>query len=224
MLNFAKLFGKSPFAPLQSHMQKVTKCIDELTFLYQALAQKEEGAILECKKRISKLEHEADLTKNDIRNHLPKSIFLPIDRFQLLEILALQDALSDKAEDLAITATLAPLHAFSQYEKEIRVLFEKNIAAFHGVKKVIEEMDSLLQSSFGGLEGQKVKTMIEEVAYLEHEIDLLQYDFLKKIYAQAGSLSQAEFHLWITLVRELGEISNLSEKLGNRIRMILEIK
>ncbi len=224
MLNFAKLFGKSPFAPLQSHMQKVGKCVDELTFLYEALAKNDSNAILECKKVISKLEHEADLTKNDIRNHLPKSIFLPIDRFQLLEILALQDALSDKAEDLAITATLAPLKSFSQYEKEVKVLFDKNIEAFHGVKKVIEEMDRLLETSFGGLEGQKVKTMIEEIAYLEHEIDLLQYDFVKKIYTEAEALSKAEFHLWITLVRELGEISNLSEKLANRIRMILEVK
>ena len=40
---------------------------------------------------ICRLESEADEIKNDIRGHLPKSIFMPVDRRDLLEILILQD-------------------------------------------------------------------------------------------------------------------------------------
>lgn len=223
MLTIAKLFGKSPFAPLQNHMQKVGKCIGKLPALLEALARSDEKAILQCKQEVSKLEHEADLTKNDIRNHLPKSLFLPIDRSQLLEILSLQDSLSDKAEDIAITATLSPLPHFSTFAPLFEPFFQKNIGAFHLIKKVIEELDQLLESSFGGIEAEKVKGMIENIAFEEHQLDLLQYDLLKSLYQKSDHLSHAEFQLWITLVKEVGSLSNLSEKLGNRIRMILEV-
>src|SRR2546428_11702228 len=99
MLTIAKLFGKSPFAPLQTHMEKVSCCVSELPVLFQAMMDQDMEAIQQISDTISRLEHDADLTKNDIRNHLPKSLFLPVDRGSLLEILSLQDALADQAEE-----------------------------------------------------------------------------------------------------------------------------
>src|SRR5579872_5944499 len=105
MLTIARLFGKSPFAPLQTHMDKVASCMAQLPFLFKAILEQNQTEISEICAKISRLEHEADLTKNDIRNHLPKSLFLPVDRSSLLEILGFQDALSDQAEKIAQTAT-----------------------------------------------------------------------------------------------------------------------
>src|SRR5580704_5745643 len=108
MLTIARLFGKSPFAPLQTHMDKVASCIGELPNLFEAVIDQDSHAIQIIGEKISKLEHEADLTKNDIRNHLPKSIFLPLDRSALLDILSLQDAIADQAEEIAENASLFP--------------------------------------------------------------------------------------------------------------------
>src|SRR3989344_2456887 len=101
MLTIARLFGKSPFAPLQTHMEKVSSCMSELPYLFKAILVQDQEAISDIAAKISKLEHEADLTKNDIRNHLPKSLFLLVDREALLEILSLQDALADQAEEIS---------------------------------------------------------------------------------------------------------------------------
>ena len=67
---------------------------------------------------LSRMEHEADLTKNDIRNHFPKSLFLPIDRAHFLEILSVQDSIADKAEDIGILLTLRPLESFRNIPKD----------------------------------------------------------------------------------------------------------
>ena len=80
MLTIARLFGKSPFAPLQTHMNKVANCMEKLTKVFECLASGETEKIERYVEDLSALEHEADLTKNDIRNHLPKSLFMPIDR------------------------------------------------------------------------------------------------------------------------------------------------
>ena len=109
MLNIARLFGKSPFAPLQSHMKKVALCIERFSDIFKALCQNGYGEDRKTSVAdLSRMEHEADLTKNDIRNHLPKSLFLPIDSAQFLEILSVQDSIADKAEECAILLTLAP--------------------------------------------------------------------------------------------------------------------
>jgi len=224
MLTIAKLFGKSPFSPLITHMKKVVTCVNELPLLLEAIEKDDSKAVENLVKHISKLEHEADLTKNDIRNHLPKSIFLPIDRSHLLEILSLQDSLADQAEDITVVATLHSLKDFGKLKDDFTLFFNENIASVNMVHDVIKEINDLIETSFGGIEAQKVKEMVDAISLKEHEIDKLQYAFLKKIYSMGSSLDHVSFHHWISLIKEIGELSNIAEKLGNRIRMVLEIK
>jgi len=223
MLTIAKLFGKSPFIPLQSHMTKVKDCINLLPSLFEALQKMEVKKIEEITKKISKLEHEADLTKNNIRNHLPKSLFLPIDRATFLEILSLQDSIADQAEDIAVLTTiknLPPLKA----EKDFEEFWKKNIISFELAYTVVKEFDRLIESSFGGIEAKKVKELIDKLAYEEHQIDLLQKKLMKKLYNEEKFDSYTTFSLWNNILKEVGTLSNLSEKLGHRIRMVLELK
>lgn len=224
MITIAKLFGKSPFAPLQTHMNKVASCIEQLPSLFEAVEKKDQNAIIEINNRISKLEHEADLTKNDIRNHLPKSIFLPIDRGSLLNLLSLQDSFADKAEDIGILLSLKDLENFKDFKDDFTAFYKKNIEAFSVARDITREMTCLLETSFGGMEAEKVKGMIEQVAYLEYEVDQMGYNLLKKLYDTSEKMHYSTFNLWLTVLKEIGAISDLAENLGNRIRMMLELK
>lgn len=224
MRTFLNLFGRSPFIPLQSHMQNVADCVHLLQDLFDALEVKNYDRLEKIAKSISEHEHIADITKNDIRNHLPKSLFLPIDRGQLLEILSTQDRIADCAEDVAILATLKPLELFDAFKSEFRLFLNKNIECFNEAQKIILELHELLESSFGGLEAEKVKSMVEVVAFKEHEADLLQRQLLKSFFAAESQLSFITFDLWQRIFSSIAAISNLSENLANRVRMTLEIK
>lgn len=125
MLTIARLFGKSPFAPLQTHMNKVGSCIEKLKKMFDVLAKMDIDKVEKLAAELSSLEHEADLTKNDIRNHLPKSLFIPIDRGQFLEILSIQDSIADKAEDIGILLTLRPEDLGKEPNIDIHGLFKK---------------------------------------------------------------------------------------------------
>ncbi|NGX55866.1 MAG: hypothetical protein K1060chlam5_00097 [Candidatus Anoxychlamydiales bacterium] len=222
MRTIAKLFGKSPFSPLQAHMEKVSICVLLLEDLFTSLLKQDYNKVFEISKKISKKEHEADLTKNDLRNHLPKSLFMPIDRASFLEILNFQDSFANKAEDIGILSTLKELKELDEFEK-FETFYKKNIEAFKKAHLIIKEFDSLLESSFGGIEARNVKDMIDELALMEHDLDIIGYDILKKLYALTDKLSYSTFHLLNTLLKEISEISNIAEKLGNKIRTILEI-
>ncbi|MFT4551586.1 MAG: putative phosphate transport protein (TIGR00153 family) [Chlamydiales bacterium] len=218
------LFYQSPFAPLRKHMDEVGYCMEKIREIIESYKAGDQEAVEGLAKIISKLEHNADLTKNDIRNNLPKSLFLPIDRGNLLEILSIQDCLADKAEDIGVLLTLKPYQKVEGFEEEFSALLDKNMEAFHKVRLIIEEMHELLQSSFGGSEAEKVKTMVEEVAYFEHEADLIQRRVIKILYNSEDQIPYTTFSLLMHIVGEVGAIADLSEKLANRVRMTLELK
>src|SRR5690625_2133785 len=152
MQTLARLFGRSPFSPLQTHMIKVAVCVKKIIPLFDALAKKDYSLVASIATEVSKLEHEADLTKNEIRNNLPSGIFLPIAKASLLEILALQDNIADRMEDTAVLLTFRKLEILPSFEVEFYSFLTKNLESFDEVYKIIKEMGQLLESSFGGKE------------------------------------------------------------------------
>lgn len=225
MLNtILNLFGRSPFAPLQTHMDKVSSCVLMVPELFDALQKQDYPLVEKIAGKISEKEHEADLTKNDIRNHLPKTLFLPIDRSHLLEILTIQDRIADTAEDIAVLATLKPLVILEPFKQEFDEFLHKNIEAFKGVQMIINEINELLESSFGGIEAQKVRVMVDDVAFKEHEVDLVQRKLLKGLFQAETQMTYSTFDLWQRIFQATAAISNLSENLAYRVRMTLELK
>ncbi|MFY7843008.1 MAG: TIGR00153 family protein [Rhabdochlamydiaceae bacterium] len=224
MLTIARLFGKSPFATLLTHMNKVGNCIEKLTKMIEVVSKQETDKIERLAQEISSLEHEADINKNDIRNHLPKSIFLPIDRGHFLEILSLQDAIADKAEEVSHLFLLKPLDLHKHISIDYQTLYAKNASVYWDAKQVIAEIDELLESSFGGIEAEKVKAMVENIAYKEHEASLFRHKCLQYLFSEGDNLSSSIFFLHLKLIEEISQIAQLSEKLANRIRMVLELK
>lgn len=224
MFTILKLFGHSPFNPLQAHMNCIAACVHKLPELFIALREGDMALIEEISGQISKLEHKADLTKNDIRNHLPKSVYLPIDRSQFLEIVTLQDSIADKAEDIGVLLTLKPLKILEEFSDTFDKFLEMNIITFDQARSIIMELHELLESSFGGKEAEKVRDMVDRVARKEHEVDLIQRELLKKLIDAEDKMTYTTFFLWQRIAVALADISNLSEKLAWRIRRTLELK
>jgi len=219
-----RLFGKSPFHPLQSHMKNVSQCMKKLTEIFNNLKKRGPGELAQLVKELSKLEYEADLTKNDIRNHLPKSLFLPIDRGQFLDILAIQDKISDKAEDIGNLLILYPQEELDHVFILLQEFFEVNLGVFWGARDIIKGLHELLESSFGGIEAEKVKAAVERISRKEYEADKMKHELMKGFFKSDQQMSAPIFYLYIQLIEEISRVAHISEKLANRIRMILETK
>lgn len=222
MRALAGLFGKSPFFPLQEHMSRVSNCVLKLKDVFNAFKENDWKKVEDIAKEISKLEHLADLTKNDIRNQLPKSLFLPIERETLLNMLSIQDTIADTAEDIAVLLTLKNLQISEALFQEFEAFLMLNIKCFQKAHEVILELHELFQSSFGGIEAESVKAMAEDVAYQEHQVDLHQRKLLKQLFNMEGEISYSSFHMLMRILESISKISDLSEKLSNCIRTTIE--
>jgi len=80
MINLSSMFAKSPFKPLRDHMDKVVESVAPLKDFFDALHQGNYSKVEEIQQQISLAEEEADIIKNEVRNHLPRNIFMPINR------------------------------------------------------------------------------------------------------------------------------------------------
>lgn len=221
---FKNLFVRSPFAPLQSHMEKATECAEKLEALYEAYLKNDSDSMNTIADEISELEHSADLTKNEIRNNLPSGLFLAVNRGDLLDLLDFQDKIADKSQDIGVLMTVKKLEPIEEAHEDFKEFLLMNIKAVKQAQQIVREMDELLQSSFGGKEAEKVEMLVEEVAYMEHEVDVVQKKLLKKIYNEANKLHYSSFILWMNIMQAITSLSNNAQNLANRVRMLLDLK
>ncbi len=96
---FSKIFGDSPVTPLQNHIDKVVSCVEQLPPYFEAVYANKWEQAAKVQKTLSNIERDADNIKNKLRMHLPSSLFMPVDRRDVLEVLDLQDNIANKAKD-----------------------------------------------------------------------------------------------------------------------------
>ena len=224
MSTLGKLLGRSPFGLLQRHMEQVAKCITKMGESLEAVEQQEWDQVETLAEEASRLEHEADQIKDEIRGRLLRRFFMPVDRAQLLEILSIQDNLADTAEDVSILLTIRQLKAPSDMVERFRKFRELNVVAFELARGIIGELDELMESGFGGAEAEKIRNLVRDVAYTEHQVDVLQRQLLKEVFSDERNLSAADMNMWLQLIKELAHLSNLSENLADRVQMTLSMK
>jgi len=217
----SKLFGKSPFEPLYQHMLKVKECVDLVRPLMDAFLNEEDKKVEGFARKIFKAEHEADLVKKELRNHLPKSIFLPVARGDLLRFLKEQDHIADSAEDLAVLITLRKTRVPEDLKEELKDFVDKVLETYEMAMRVSSEIKLLAETSFSGTEARKVMELIEELKVDEWEADKAQMKTAKKMFSIEKEIDPVTLLMLMNIFKELGILANHAENAGDQMRMML---
>lgn len=224
MRTIASLFGRSPFGPIQAHMSKVASCVELTQQVIDAYLNGRFEEVSALRPRISDAEYKADLVRDDIRNHVPKSLFMPIDRRDLLQLLITQDRIAGCCERTGHLLALTSFTVPTAIKEDLVQYVAVNLEAFRLAHEIVEQIDELIEFAFSGSEAEKVKDLVEQVARKEYEASKLGWKFLGLLYQEEASLNKAQFNLLQRLIEELGMVSKLSELVANEVRMTLERK
>ncbi|MBN1355182.1 TIGR00153 family protein [bacterium] len=217
----SKLFGTSPFRPLQEHMIKTRECVDILPDLIEAFVQGDQDRIMELKFMVSRLEHEADEIKNAIRDHLPKSLFLPVNRGDFMAVLKVQDRFADTVEDITILMTLRETKFPAFLQPALTRFVEKVLESFYLADEIMSSMSSLIASSFSGPECQKILEKINKLGHLEWEADILQIELARELFKHETDIDVMTIYFLNEIFKNLGSIANHAESIGDRMRVML---
>jgi predicted phosphate transport protein (TIGR00153 family) len=216
-----RLFGQSPFGPLQEHMRVVVQCAEQVPGIFDALCIGDEQKISTIRDEIFALENKADEIKNELRSHLPKSLLMPVDRRDILEILDLQDSIADTAQDIAGALIVRPPKVVESIRTPLMDLTSRCLEACHQLARIMEQLDELVETSFRGQGSEIVLAMINELNRIETDTDHKAIELLNELFAHEGEIDPVSLMVWHRLIRWVGDLANYSEKVGNRLRLLI---
>jgi len=217
----ANLFGQSPFKALQRHMRVVLDCMREVPPLFEALAAGDQERVISLKDKIFELENDADTIKNELRSNLPKSLFMPVDRRDLLEVLQMQDSIADTAQDVAGLLVERPMGMPEFLQEPLMTLAQRCVDACEHSGKIIEELDELLATGFRGREANRVEEMVEELNRIEEETDQLGLELTRRLFRHEDELKPVSVMMWYQLIQWVGDLADYAEKVGDRLRLLI---
>lgn len=216
-----KLFGQSPFKPLQQHMRVVTTCANFVPDMFQALCDGDDAKVVEMRQKIHETENAADTIKNELRSHLPRSLFMPVDRRDLLEILDLQDSIADAAQDIAGTLYIRKMNIPEDMQAPLMALTRRCVDACNQLAKIVEELDELIETGFRGPESEAVLRMIDELSEIETDTDVKATELFRNLFAHEAAMDPVSVIIWMRLIHWISDLANFAERAGNRHRLLL---
>ncbi len=215
------LFGSSPVMPLEQHVNIAYRCTRELIgFIDAALAEDWDKAT-EVRKTIAALEHEADNLKKEIRLHLPKSLFMPVPREDLLELLLVQDKMANLTKDVSGLVLGRRMVIPKELAANFRVFVQRNVDAAKQARKSVRELDELFTTGFRGAEVKLVTSLIETLDNIETETDDLQASLRRDLFKIEDSLKPVDVIFLYRVIELTGEIANMAERVGRRLELLL---
>lgn len=217
----ASLLGSSPFKPLQAHMRIVNECAREVPALFDALVAGNKEALNEQKDKIFSKEDEADKLKHDLKAHLPKSLFMPVDRRDLLELLDLQDNIANTAQDIAGLMMERDMSVPEGMAEPLVAFVQRCIDTCNQSASIIEELDELIEMGFGGREASKVSDLAEQLNKLEDETDEMGIALSRALFAMEDELKPVSVMFWYQMLQWIGDLADYAEKVGDRMRLLI---
>ncbi|MES9912573.1 MAG: TIGR00153 family protein [Candidatus Sedimenticola sp. 4PFRAG1] len=217
----ASLLGSSPFKPLQAHMRIVNECVNEVPALFDALLKGDNAVLTEQKDKIFAKEGEADLLKHELRAHMPKSLFMPVDRRDLLEMLDLQDSIANIAQDIAGLMMERDMSVPTGMGEQVEAFVQRCVDTCNHASTIIEELDELIETGFRGREASKVKEMVEALNKLEDETDEMGIALTRTLFSMEDDLKPVSVMFWYQMLQWIGELADNAEKVGDRMRLLI---
>ncbi|MBF9001616.1 MULTISPECIES: TIGR00153 family protein [Vibrio] len=215
------LFAKSPIKPLQRHVVCVNECCSHLVNFFEVCNKGDWEKAAEVRAQISHLEKEADVLKREIRLKLPRGLFMPVDRTDMLELLTQQDKLANLAKDISGRVygrqLIIPESIQDHFIAYVRRCLDAAVQAQH----VINELDELLEAGFKGREVTLVAEMINQLDVIEDDTDNMQIQLRQKLMALESELNPIDVVFLYKIFEWVGGIADQAQRVGARLEVML---
>ncbi|HCH69837.1 MAG TPA: TIGR00153 family protein [Colwellia sp.] len=218
------VFAKSPIKPLEKHIRLVVKCGNQLIPFFTACYEQNWSEATKVRRKISKLEQDADILKRQLRLELPGGLFMPVDRADLLELLTQQDKIANRAKDIAGRVLGRKLEIPTSLQAQFSAYLARCIEATEKAADAINELDDLLETGFRGREVVLVEKMINQLDEIEDDTDAMQITLRKDLLALEHDLNPVDVMFLYQIIDWVGDLADLAERVGARLEILLARK
>lgn len=215
------IFGKSPVRPLQEHMEKVVSCVSELVPFTRAVLDQNPTQRAIHHQKIIDFEQEADELKKDLRLRLPSSLFMPVDRRDVLEVLTMQDMVAGSARDVSGLISGRNIVFPDSMADGYTALVQRCIDACEQAHLSIRELDELIETGFGKLERKRVGKLLHVLDDIEQDTDEQQVELRYELFKLENDLHPVNVMFLYKIIENTGNIADRAQRVGSRLQLML---
>jgi predicted phosphate transport protein (TIGR00153 family) len=217
----SEMLGTSPVGPIQEHLDTACRSVKLLPELFEAANLNDWEKVDAISQTIHELENEADDQKLHIRSNLPKSLFMPVPRQDLLELVLVQDKIANLAKSIAGMVKQRKMQIPPSLYEDFIIFVNLCVKAAKSARKSVDELDELYETGFRGAEVKLVQTLINRLDEIETETDekqeLLQLDLFKI----EKELPPIDVMFLYKLFDKVGDVADMAERVGRRLELLL---
>lgn len=217
---FSAMFGRSPFQPLLAHIVKANECADQLLPFFEATLTGDWDSAAQLRENVTRLEHDADVLKTELRLNLPNTMFLPVSRSDLLDLISVQDKIANKARDITGIMLGRKMTVPAELADPMRDYIRTSVACVAQARQALEELKDLLESGFGRNVSDVMQNMIRELHTLEHQADSQQVAIRRQLFSLESELPPVDVVFLYQIIDWVGELSDRAERVGSRLQIM----
>ena len=206
---------------MQQHMGKVHSAVKNLPDFFEAAFSKNWDKALEHHNLIMQFESEADELKKEIRLHLPNSLFMAVERGDLLSLLTAQDKIAGKAKHISSIVYTRHMQMPEAIASDYMKFVSRCIDASKQAKRAIHELDELIEAGFRGKEVSIVADMIVELDKLERDTDHMQVELRSNLFKFEKDLNPVDVIFLYKVIDWTGELADKAQLVGHKLESML---
>jgi predicted phosphate transport protein (TIGR00153 family) len=215
------VFAKSPIKPIEEHIKIVAKASGSLVEFFECVCANNWKQAEEVYQKVADLEREADRLKREIRIELPRGLFLPVERTDLLELLTKQDRIANLAKDIAGRILGRELEVPETIQPNFTKFIALSVEACNRACEAVNEFDALLETGFKGREVELVESMVEGIDRIETDTDKMQISLRSELKQLENGMNPVDVMFLYNIIDWVGGLADAAETVGARLELML---
>jgi predicted phosphate transport protein (TIGR00153 family) len=217
--SFFSLFYKSPFKKLKDHADKVKECAWMFKRAVECYVEKDCEEFDQLTEDVAMLESQADWLKRNLRNHLPRGLLMPVDKFILVDCLREQDHVLDNVEKALYWLSFKPEGDIpEELVGDLLHLVDAVVPAIEKLPEMAEQAIAYFESSTEE-NRNRLKSTIRDIHQAEKEADHLEHELKKEAFAILKDPVDI-FHI-VRLVEIIANIADDAQNASDRMRTMI---
>lgn len=219
---FGLISMRSPLTGILEHYEQIAKGMALIEETMECYILGDEGSTT-CKEfnalvqEVNDVEAKADTIKRYIRNHLPRDIFLPVDKEVFFSYTRMQDEILNAGQDSLQWLALRDVVVPELVQRDL-------IFYLTDVAKCVELLKPAIEATLGWVDGEKVeretvKEKVRAVRVQHNIVTEMMHKLTAKIYR--SDLDFKDIYQLIRFVERLHKMSHNTENCVDLLRVMI---
>jgi predicted phosphate transport protein (TIGR00153 family) len=153
--------------------------------------------------------------------NLPNTLFMPVARADILDLLTVQDKVANKAKDITGLMTGRRMRIPASLGDAFLAFVQRTIDAARQAETSVNELDELFETGFRGAEVEVVESMIKELDHIEKDTDRMQIGIRAALFRMEKDLPPVDVMFLYKIIDWVGDLADQSQRVGSRLHLLL---